>query len=187
MNQAGRRAVRLFGVVVRPFQAFLRLEAASAILLLGCAVAALTWANLHPTTYARVFGSELTIGINESLVTFSVREVVNDGLMAIFFFVVGMEVKRELAIGELNTFAKAILPAIAALGGMIAPACIFAALNWGGPGLAGWAIPMATDIAFSLGVLTLLGSRVPRALVVFLTALAIFDDIGGIIVIAVFY
>jgi NhaA family Na+:H+ antiporter len=187
MNRAADASVRLFGAVVRPFQAFLRLEAASAILLVACAVAALVWANVHPATYTGVFGYELAVGAGGSLTTFTVRDVVNDGLMAIFFFVVGMEVKRELAIGELSTTSKAILPAIAALGGMIAPACIFTALNLGGPGQAGWAIPMATDIAFSLGVLTLLGSRVSRGLIVFLTALAIFDDIGGIIVIAIFY
>jgi NhaA family Na+:H+ antiporter len=106
--------------------------------------------------------------------------------MAIFFFVVGMEIKRELVAGELNSVAKASLPAIAALGGMVLPAGIFLAFNWGGPGQRGWGIPMATDIAFCIGILTL-KSRVPRALIVFVTALAIFDDIGGILVIAFFY
>jgi NhaA family Na+:H+ antiporter len=107
--------------------------------------------------------------------------------MTIFFLVVGMEIKRELVLGELRTPAQAALPAIAAAGGMLVPAAIFFAFNWRGPGRAGWGIPMATDIAFCVGVLTLLRSRVPHALIVFVTALAIFDDIGGILVIALFY
>jgi Na+:H+ antiporter, NhaA family len=107
--------------------------------------------------------------------------------MTLFFFVVGMEIKRELVVGELRTLPQALLPAIAALGGMLVPAVIFLAFNAGGPGAPGWGIPMATDIAFCIGVLTLLKRRVPRALVVFVTALAIFDDIGGILVIAFFY
>jgi NhaA family Na+:H+ antiporter len=115
------------------------------------------------------------------------RAVVNDGLMTLFFAVVGMEIKGELVEGELRTFRQALLPAVAAAGGMVVPAAIYATLNAGGPGAAGWGIPMATDIAFCIGLLTLLGSRVPRALVVFATALAIFDDIGGILVIASFY
>jgi NhaA family Na+:H+ antiporter len=120
-------------------------------------------------------------------VQFSLRALINDGLMTIFFFVVGMEIKRELATGELNTTSKALLPAVAAVGGMALPAALFAAINRHGTGRAGWGIPMATDIAFCIGVLTLLKRRVPRALIVFVTALAIFDDIGGILVIAIFY
>ena len=100
---------------------------------------------------------------------FTLAEAVNDGLMTIFFFVVGMEIKREMSFGELNTRAKASLPAVAALGGMVVPAAIYALLNHGGPGSRGWAIPMATDIAFTVGVLTLLKSRVPNALIVFVT------------------
>ena len=184
---AKRPKKTLFGTVVRPLQEFLRLEAASGILLLLSAVAALVWANVHGESYRAVFDHPFAVGAGGSVTRFTLRQLINDGLMAIFFFVVGMEIKRELAIGELKTLSKASLPAIAAIGGMAVPAGIFLAFNWGKPGQAGWGIPMATDIAFCIGVLTLLKDRVPRALVVFVTALAIFDDIGGIIVIALFY
>jgi NhaA family Na+:H+ antiporter len=184
---ADRARVRLFGAVVRPLQAFLHLEAASGILLLGCAVVALLWANLHPGSYRGTFDYPISLGAGASAAQFTLRHLINDGLMAIFFFVVGMEIKRELVIGELNSIGKASLPAVAAVGGMVLPAAIFLAFNWGGPGRSGWGIPMATDIAFCVGILTLLKSRVPHALIVFVTALAIFDDIGGILVIAFFY
>jgi NhaA family Na+:H+ antiporter len=117
----------------------------------------------------------------------SVHHWINDGLMAIFFFVVGLEIKRELAIGELSSFRKAALPVAAAAGGMIVPAALFTAINFGGAGAHGWGIPMATDIAFALGVLAMFGNRVPVGLKVFLTALAIADDLGAVAVIAVFY
>ena len=117
----------------------------------------------------------------------SLRQVIDDGLMTVFFFVVGMEIKRELVEGELRSLRQAMLPAIAAAGGVLLPAVIYFALNRGTPAERGWAIPMATDIAFSIGCIVLLGKRVPRALLVFLTALAIFDDIAGILVIAFFY
>jgi Na+:H+ antiporter, NhaA family len=179
--------VRLFGAVLRPLQRFLHLEAASGILLLICALAALVWANVHLSSYRAIFDYPLTVGAGPTVVTFTARAVIDDGLMAIFFFVVGMEIKRELLMGELNSTAKASLPAIAAVGGMLLPSAIFLAFNHGGPGQRGWGIPMATDIAFCIGILTILKDRVPRALVVFVTALAIFDDIGGILVIALFY
>jgi Na+:H+ antiporter, NhaA family len=182
-----RASVRIFGVVARPLQAFLHLEAASGVLLLACAVVALAWSNLHPDSYFGVFDYPLVVGAGGASATFTLKTFINDGLMAIFFLVVGMEIKRELVVGELNTVAKASLPAIAALGGMIVPAVIFLAFNWGGTGQRGWGIPMATDIAFCVGILTFLKNRVPRALIVFVTALAIFDDIGGILVIALFY
>jgi NhaA family Na+:H+ antiporter len=152
---------------------FFELEAASGIVLFLAALVAVVWANAG-SSYSAVFSG-------------LVLTVIQDGLMTIFFFTVGMEIKRELVVGELRTLGSALLPAIAALGGMIVPAGIFALLNHGGPGAAGWAIPMATDIAFCVGCMTLLGDRVPRALVVFLTALAIFDDLGGVLVIALFY
>ncbi len=177
----------VFDAVLRPLQAFVRLQAASGILLLLSAAAALVWANVHGESYRAVFEYPLAVGAGGSVARFTLHQLVNDGLMAIFFFVVGMEIKRELAVGELNTLSKASLPAIAAIGGMAVPAGIFVVFNWGQPGQAGWGIPMATDIAFCIGVLTLLKDRVPRALIVFVTALAIFDDVGGIIVIAVFY
>jgi NhaA family Na+:H+ antiporter len=178
---------RLFGIVARPLQAFWRLEAASGILLLISAAAALAWANLDPRSYQTVFDYPFALGAGEAVASFTFRELINDGLMTIFFFVVGMEIKRELVVGELNTVAKAALPAVAAVGGMALPAGIYLLFTWSGPGRMGWGIPMATDIAFCIGILTLLRDRVPHALVVFVTALAIFDDIGGILVIALFY
>ena len=178
---------RRFDVVLRPLQAFLRLEAASGILLLLSASAALVWANLHAPSYQALFVAPHTFAAGELVARFSLRALSNDGLMTLFFFVVGMEVKRELVGGELSSPRKAVLPAIAAVGGMLVPIGIYILFNWGRPGLRGWGIPMATDIAFCVGILVLLEDRVPRALVVFVTALAIFDDIGGILVIALFY
>jgi NhaA family Na+:H+ antiporter len=178
---------RIFGAVVSPIQAFLNTEAASGILLLACAVSALVWANAHAESYRAVFEYPLALGAGGAVAQFTVRHLINDGLMATFFFLVGMEIKRELVTGELNTVGKATLPALAAIGGMVLPAAIFMMFNWGGEGQAGWGIPMATDIAFCVGVLTLLKGRVPHALIVFVIALAIFDDIGGILVIAFFY
>jgi NhaA family Na+:H+ antiporter len=188
MARHEKKLPSLFGAVVRPLQAFFRLEAASAILLFVAAVAALAWANsARADSYRALLDWPLTLGAGPAAATFSLLHLVNDGLMTLFFFVVGMEIKRELVHGELRTPARAALPAVAALGGMLVPAAIYLAFNHGGPGQAGWGIPMATDIAFSIGCLTLLKKRVSYALVVFLTALAIFDDIGGIIVIALFY
>jgi NhaA family Na+:H+ antiporter len=181
---ASRRA---FAAVVAPLQTFFRLEAASGLLLLGCAAVALAWANLAPGSYRALFSAPLTVGAAGAAARFTVLELVNDGLMTVFFAVVGMEIKRELVQGELRTARRASLPIVAAVGGMVVPALLYTGWNAGGPGAAGWGIPMATDIAFCIGVLTLLGRRVPRALVVFVTALAIFDDLGGILVIALFY
>ncbi len=187
-SRALRAVPPVFGAVVRPLQAFFQLEAASGIVLLACALAALAWVNLAGAdTYQAVFEYPITLGLGDDVIRFTLRQLVNDGLMTIFFVVVGMEIKRELVLGELRTAAQAALPGIAALGGMAFPAALFLAFNWGGPGQAGWGIPMATDIAFCIGVLTLLKTRVPHALIVFVTALAIFDDVGGIIVIALFY
>lgn len=178
----------LFRVALAPIQAFFRLEAASGILLALCAVAAMVWANSPwAATYSAVFDARMTVGLAGVHAGFTIREFINDGLMTLFFFVVGMEIKRELSSGELRTFSRAVLPLIAAMGGMIVPAALYAAFNQGTPAQAGWAIPMATDIAFSIGCLTLVKTRVSHGLVVFLTALAIFDDIGGILVIALFY
>jgi NhaA family Na+:H+ antiporter len=185
--RAERASTGLFGVVVSPLQAFLRLEAASGILLLLSALGALLWANLHAPSYRATFDYPLLVGVGGAASRFTLGALINDGLMTIFFFLVGMEIKRELSVGELDSLGKASLPAIAALGGMLVPAAIFLAFNIGGAGQHGWGIPMATDIAFCIGILTLLDRRVPRALVVFVTALAIFDDIGGILVIAFFY
>nr|WP_246357264.1 Na+/H+ antiporter NhaA [Pyxidicoccus fallax] len=178
----------LFAGVVRPIQRFFHLEAASGILLLVAAAVALVWANSPwSALYSEVFDFPLSLGVGDAVGRFTVRELINDGLMTIFFFVVGMEIKRELVVGELRTLSRALLPLVAAVGGMVVPAGIYVLLNHGGPGQPGWAIPMATDIAFCVGILTLLKSRVPHPLIVFLTALAIFDDMGGILVIALFY
>ncbi len=180
--------VPVFGAVVRPLQAFFRLEASGGIVLLACAALALAWVNLGGgEAYRALLGAELSFGAGGARVAFSLQALVNDGLMTAFFFLVGMEIKRELVVGELRTPARALLPAIAALGGMVVPALLYFGLNRDGPGRAGWGIPMATDIAFCIGCLTLLKRRVSQALIVFLTALAIFDDIGGILVIALFY
>jgi NhaA family Na+:H+ antiporter len=180
--------VSSLGKVLGPIQQFFRLEAASGILLFGAAIVALVWANSPVRdSYQALFATPLVMRIAGGVVRVSVRQVINEPLMTVFFFVVGMEIKRELVAGELRTMRRAILPAIAALGGMIVPSAIFIAVNAGGAGQAGWGIPMATDIAFAIGCLTLLRRWVPQSLVVFVTALAIFDDVGGILVIALFY
>ena len=166
---------------------FVSLEAASGIALLLGAAAALIWANTDTTGYASWWGRTLTIGSGDLAITETLVHWVNDALMTIFFFVVGLEIKRELVTGELRETSRAALPAIAAIGGMVVPAVVYVLLNLGGTGLDGWAIPMATDIAFAVGVLAILGARVPSSLKVFLLTLAIVDDIGAIIVIALFY
>jgi Na+:H+ antiporter, NhaA family len=182
------RVPALFKVAIVPLQAFFRLEASSGILLALCAVAAMVWANSPwASSYTGLFDAPLALELAGSRGVFTFREFINDGLMTLFFFLVGMEIKRELSAGELRTPARAMLPLIAALGGMVVPAGLFLLFNAGTPAAKGWAIPMATDIAFAIGCLTLVRARVSHALVVFLTALAIFDDIGGIIVIALFY
>jgi NhaA family Na+:H+ antiporter len=167
---------------------FIHDEAFSGILLLLCALIALLWANSPwGATYDALWSTELTLGTVQYHLTETLRHWVNDGLMAVFFFVVGLEIKREVLVGELASPRQAALPAIAALGGVLVPAGIYLLLNRGTVGAQGWGIPMATDIAFALGVLALLGDRIPLGLKVFLTALAIVDDIAAVLVIAVFY
>jgi NhaA family Na+:H+ antiporter len=166
---------------------FVSLEAAGGLVLLLAALAALVWANTDTAGYTGWWGRELTIGPGGAAITESLVHWVNDALMTVFFFVVGLEIKRELVIGELRDRARAALPAVAAVGGMVVPALVYVAVNLGGGDLDGWAIPMATDIAFAVGVLALLGARVPTGLKVFLLTLAIVDDIGAIVVIALFY
>ena len=174
--------------LIRPFQEFARLQASSGILLLACTVLALLWAN-SPWAggYTHLLETKVTVGGGGFALSESLLHWINDGLMAVFFFVIGLEIKREILAGELSSLRQAALPIAAALGGMIAPALIYLVLNEGGAGSRGWGIPMATDIAFALGVLALLGSRVPAALKVFLAAFAIADDIGAVLVIALFY
>lgn len=176
------------GQVLLPFQEFFRLQAAGGILLMGCAVAALILANSPLAgSYDALWHTELSAGLGAWRIVKSLHGWINDGLMAIFFFAVGLEIKREILVGELATKKKAMLPIAAAVGGMVVPAVIYFALNAGRPGANGWGIPMATDIAFALGVLALLGDRVCLSVKIFLTAVAIVDDIGAVLVIALFY
>jgi NhaA family Na+:H+ antiporter len=151
-------------------------------------VAAMLWANSPwAQTYFRLNHTEIGISVGARALTLSLQHWINDGLMVVFFFVVGLEIKRELLAGHLSSARRAILPVAAALGGMVVPAVIYAHFNAGGSGARGWGIPMATDIAFALGILALLGRRVPIGLKVFLTALAIADDLGAVLVIALVY
>ena len=174
--------------LVRPFQEFAARETSGGILLLACTLAALVWANSPWTTrYTALWHTPLTVGLGSFTLSHDLHFWVNDGLMAIFFFVVGLEIKRELLAGELASPRQAALPILAALGGVVVPALLYSALNARGPGAPGWGIPMATDIAFAIGVMALLGERVPLGLKVFLTALAIVDDIAAVLVIALFY
>ena len=174
--------------VLGPFERFAARESSGGIVLLACALVALAWANSPwAAAYERFQQATLLIGIGPWRFEMSSLHFINDGLMVVFFFVVGLEIKREILVGELNSLRQAALPLAGAVGGMVAPALLYLTLNMDSPGAPGWAIPMATDIAFALGVLALLGNRVPLSLKVFLAALAIADDIGAILVIAVFY
>lgn len=176
-------------MITNNFKRFLQLESASGIILFIAAVLAVVIKN---SSLSNTYDSLLTLHAGFEIGNFKIEKElihwVNDGLMAIFFFLVGLEIKREFIDGELSSFKQAILPALAAIGGMIFPALVFLLINLNNPSVwHGWAIPCATDIAFSLGILALLGSRVPLGLKVFLTALAIIDDLGAIVIIAVFY
>ncbi len=164
-------------------------EAIGGILLMICAVVALMCANIPQLGFLHeLWDTNVGINIGSFSLEMSLELWINDFLMAIFFFVVGLEIKREMMVGELSSLKQASLPILAAVGGMVVPAIIYSAINWSNPESAsGWGIPMATDIAFALGVLSLLGKRVPLGLKVFLTALAIVDDLGAIIVLAIFY
>jgi Na+:H+ antiporter, NhaA family len=180
---ARRAAVAIAG----PIQRVLAIEAASGIVLLVATVVALVWANVATTSYQSLWDTPIGGRMGPWQVEQSLAFWVNDGLMTIFFFVVGLEIRREIFEGELTNLRKAALPLAAAIGGMVVPAVIFIAFNVGRSGASGWAVPMATDIAFAVGVLTLLGSRVPASLRVLLLALAVIDDIGAIVIIALFY
>ena len=176
-------------IISKPFNWFFKLEAASGLVLLFAAIIALIISNSDLSSlYFLTLNKYLFIGINDFGLKLSIIHWINDALMAIFFFFVTLEIKREFLQGELSNTKQALLPIIAAVGGMLVPALIYIFINIENPEtLNGWAIPSATDIAFSLGVLSLLGSRVPLSLKVFLTALAIIDDLGAIIIIALFY
>jgi NhaA family Na+:H+ antiporter len=185
---AGRNTGLPIEVLTSPFVRFAKMEAASGILLLAATVAALLWANSPwEHSYHSLWDAQLPLGFGRFVLSESFHEWINDGLMAIFFFLVGLEIKREVLIGELSSLRRAAFPFIAALGGVIVPALFYLSVNLGGAGQKGWGIPMATDIAFALGVLTVLGSRVPVSLKIFVTALAIVDDIIAVLVIALVY
>jgi NhaA family Na+:H+ antiporter len=175
-------------VLAQPVQQFLATEAASGIVLLAAAVIAVVWASSSwSASYEQLWSTELTVGTAGVHLSESLRSWVNDLAMALFFLVAGLEIKRELVHGDLRNTRTAMLPILCAIGGMAVPALLFLSLNVGGPGAGGWGIPMATDIAFSIGVLALVGRRTPASLKVFLLSLAIVDDIGAIVVIALFY
>ncbi len=179
----------MINYISKPFKWFFRLEAASGLVLLFAAVIALIISNSNLSAlYFSTLDKYIFIGINKLGIKLSVLHWINDALMAIFFFFVTLEIKREFLQGELSNIKQALLPIIAAVGGMLVPALFYIFINFGdSETLNGWAIPSATDIAFSLGVLSLLGKRVPLSLKVFLTALAIIDDLGAIVIIALFY
>jgi NhaA family Na+:H+ antiporter len=174
--------------VLLPIQAFVHTEATAGVILLAAAVGAIIWANSPwDGWYSDLWDTTITVDVRLFSISEDLRLWINKGLMVFFFFVVGLEIKRELVHGELGDPRRAALPAVAALGGMVLPASLFLALNAGGDGARGWGIPMAVDIAFALGVLALLGRRIPSEVRIFVLALAIVDDIGAILVVAIFY
>lgn len=170
------------------YQYFLREESLGGVLLLLVTALALVWANsAWAAQYTGIWQTKFTLGLGSFEISKPLLLWINDGLMAVFFFVVGLEIKREILVGELSRPRQALFPIAAALGGMLVPALFYLAFNAGGPADHGWGIPMATDIAFALGILALLGKRAPLGLKIFLTAVAIVDDIGAVLVIALFY
>ena len=166
---------------------FVHVEVLSGIVLALATVVALVLANVATAGYEEFWHTSLKVGVGDLAIDETLQHWVNDGLMTLFFFVVGLEIKRELVVGDLRDRQTAALPVAAAVGGMVVPALIFVALNLGGEGIDGWAIPLATDIAFALAVLAIVGSKAPKELKLFLLTLAIVDDIGAIVVIALFY
>jgi Na+:H+ antiporter, NhaA family len=179
---------RALARLARPLARFLQVEEAGGVVLVGATVVALIWANSPwDASYRSFWQTSIDLRIGPYEFSEDLAHWVNDALMAVFFFVVGLEIKRELVTGELRDRRNLALPALAALGGMVVPALIFSIVNLGGDGASGWGIPMATDIAFALALVAVLGSRVPAPLRVFLLTLAIVDDIGAIVVIAIFY
>ena len=179
---------KAFDRILTPLEEFIHRQTTSGLLLMLCAIVALFIANSPwSESYHHFLQKNLTIGFDGFQLSKSIHHWINDGLMALFFFVVGLELKRELLVGEMADAKKAILPIIAAIGGMVVPVGIYILINPDGEAQNGWGIPMATDIAFALGTLALLGKRVPASLLTFLVALAIVDDLGAVVVIALFY
>ncbi|MBL0708364.1 MAG: Na+/H+ antiporter NhaA [Sulfurimonas sp.] len=179
---------RAFNKISTPFEHFLHAQTTTGLVLMFMTIVSLVLANspLYEA-YSHFFHIKVDFNVGDWKISHTIHHWINDGLMAIFFFMVGLEIKREILIGELSNIKVAILPILAALGGMVLPALIFTSINYGGEGASGWGIPMATDIAFAISALVLLGKRVSPALVTFLVALAIVDDLGAVIVIAIFY
>lgn len=179
---------RAFDKISTPFEHFLHAQTTTGLVLMFMTVIALLLANspLYEV-YAHFFHMKIDFNVGEWKLSHTIHHWINDGLMAIFFFIVGLEIKREILIGELSNIKVAILPILAAIGGMVVPALIYTSINYGTEGAGGWGIPMATDIAFAISALVLLGKRVSPALVTFLVALAIVDDLGAVLVIAIFY
>lgn len=179
---------RLFGRILSPFEAFLKRTTAGGIVLMGTTVLTLIAANsAWGDAFLRFWEQRARFGIGSLQFEMSLHDLINDGLMSLFFLVVGLELKREMKVGELSSWRDAALPVFAAAGGMVVPALIYYAVNPHGTAAAGWGIPMATDIAFAVGILVLLSWRIPSGLIIFLTALAIADDLGAVLVIALFY
>jgi len=179
---------KAFRKVSTPFEHFLHAQTTTGLILMLMTVIALVLANspLYEA-YAHFFHINIDFNVGSWTLSHTLHHWINDGLMAIFFFMIGLEIKREITAGELSDLKVAILPILAAIGGMVFPALIYLSINSGGAGAGGWGIPMATDIAFAISALVLLGKRVPTALVTFLVALAIVDDLGAVLVIALFY
>jgi len=179
---------KAFEKVSTPFEQFLHSQTTSGLILMGMTVIALILANSpFAEVYSHIFHTKIDFNVGSWGLSHTLHHWINDGLMAIFFFMVGLEIKREILVGELSNIKVAILPILAAIGGMIMPALIYAFINKDSAGASGWGIPMATDIAFAISALVLLGKRVSPALVTFLVALAIVDDLGAVLVIAFFY
>jgi NhaA family Na+:H+ antiporter len=179
---------RIISIIPGSLTRFTKNAAFSGIILIFVALVAIIWANSAAgNIYFELWQNKITIGFGSAVISKPLLLWINDGLMAMFFFVISLEIKREILAGELSTWKKAAMPVYAALGGMIIPSLIFIFFNHGKPSLNGWGIPMATDITFSLGILALLGKRVPLSLKIFLTTLAIVDDLGAVLVIAFFY
>lgn len=174
--------------IIKPAHGFFRKEAASSLLLLAATLVALAWANfVQPESYSHFWHTEISIRFGATFISKSLTHWINDGLMALFFFTVGLEIKRELLVGELSSPQKALFPVVAAVGGMAVPGLIYILFNFNMPSAAGWAIPMATDIAFAMGAIAIFGKRLPMGLRVFLAAFAIADDLGAVLIIALFY
>ncbi len=172
-----------------PFQLFASWSAAGGAIILLASIAAMVWANTagHESYHHLWHELKLAIGLGDWKLSMSLGHWINDALMVVFFFLVGLEIKRELLVGELSSVRKASVPVFAAIGGMAVPAAIYTALNHGTPTAGGWGVPMATDIAFALGAISIFGKRLPGGLRIFLASLAIADDLGALLVIAIFY